>query len=217
MDMTGFRRLAVAVLLLAVAVLLLVAVAAPAAARTKGQLPAPLAADCGPGVTGIGFTSYACSDGDGGTKYAHPSELLVLRTNGSYVGYRDSISEPDRRARSATGGGCCRAQRCDRPGNRISTEALVSHRQLDRCSRSPGLVAINTLIVTAADTVFFRANYYGASQHGCATIRAEVTAGGRVKVFWRSATGLDLRVTRRSGATGFSSTDSVRLVDQVAP
>ncbi len=69
----------------------------------KGRFPAALVADCGSGVIGIGFTAYGCGSGGGRTKYAHPAELLVLRADGSYTGYRDSISEPNLMARSTTG------------------------------------------------------------------------------------------------------------------
>ena len=182
--MGGCRNLALVVLLLA-------AGAGPADAGTKGRLPAPLAADCGPGVTGIGFTAYACSDGDGGTKYAHPSELLVLRTNGSYTGYRDSISEPNRMARSTIGEVVAAHNHSIVQVTASALKILVSQRQLDQLfPGSPGLVAVNALTVTASGAVVFRANYYAPHKHGCGNIRAELTAGGRVKVLWRSATGL---------------------------
>ena len=135
---------------LALAVLFLVSAAAPADAGAKGRLPAPLAADCGSGVTGIGFTAYACGDGDGGTKYAHPSELLVLRTNGSYTGYRDSISEPDLRERSTTGEVVAAHNDAIVQVTASALKTLVSQRQRDQLfPGSPGLAAINALTVTA--------------------------------------------------------------------
>lgn len=177
--------------LLAMAVLLLAAAAGPADAGAKARLPAPLAADCGSGVTGIGFTAYACGSGAGGTKYAHLAELVVLRTNGSYTGYRDSISEPDLRARSTTGEVVAAHNDAIVQVTASALKTLVSQRRLDQLfPGSPGLAAINALTVTASGAVLFRANYYAPHKHGCGNIRAELTAGGRVKVLWRSATGL---------------------------
>ncbi len=182
--MAGFRNLALAVLLL-------VAAAAPADAGTKGRLPAPLAADCGSGVTGIGFTAYGCGSGGGGTKYAHPAELLVLRANGSYTGYHDSISEPNLMARSTTGEVVAAHNDSLVQVTALALTTLVSQRQLDQLfPGSPGLAAINGLAVTASGAVLFRANYYAPHKHGCGNIRAGLTVGGRVKGLWRSATGL---------------------------
>jgi hypothetical protein len=182
--MAGSRTLALCVLLLA-------AVAGPADAGTAGRLPAPLAADCGSGVTGAGFTAFGCLSGAGGTKYAHPAELLVLRANGTYTGYHDSISEPNRMARSTTGEVVAAHNDSIVRVTASALTTLVSQRQLDQLfPGSPGQAAINALTVTGSDAVFFRANYYAPHAHGCGNIRAELTAGGRLKVLWRSGTGL---------------------------
>lgn len=182
--MAGIRTVALAVLLVA-------AVAAPADAGANGGLPAPLAADCGSGVTGTGFTAYACSDGDGGTKYSHPSELLVQRTNGSYTGYRDSISEPNLMARSTTGEVVAAHNDSIVQVTASALKTLVSQRRLDQLfPGSLGLVAINAITVTAPGAVLLRVNYYAPHKRGCGNIRAELTTGGLVKVLWRSTTGL---------------------------
>jgi hypothetical protein len=182
--MAGLRNLALAGLLL-------LAVAASANAGTQARLPAPLAADCGSGVTGAGFTAYPCGDGDGGTKYAHPSELLVLRTNGRYAGFHDSISEPNLMARSTTGEVVAAHNDAIVRVTASALKTLVSQRQLDELfPGSPGLAAINAITVTAPGAVLFRVNYYASHKHGCGNILAELTASGRVKVLWRSATGL---------------------------
>jgi len=176
---------------LALAVLLCLAVAAPANAGSRGRLPAPLAADCGSGVTGAGFIAYACSDGDGGTKYSHPSELLVLSTNGRYKGYHDTVSEPNLIARSTTGEVVAAHNDAIVRVSASAVRTLVGQRQLDQLfPGSPGLAAINAITVTASGAVLFRANYYAGHKHDCGNIRAELTASGRVKVLWRSATGL---------------------------
>lgn len=183
--MAGSRILAVAVMLLAAAA------AGSADAGTNRRLPAPLAADCGSGVTGIGFTAYGCDSGAGGTKYAHPAELLVLRTNGSYTGYHDSISEPNLMARSTTGDVVAAHNDSIVQVTASALTTLINQRRLDQLfPASPGLAAINALTVTASGAVLFRANYYAPHKHGCGNIRAELTAGGRVKVLWRSGTGL---------------------------
>lgn len=177
--------------ILVLAVLLVVSAAGPADAGAGAQLPAPLAADCGSGVTGVGFTAYGCESGAGGTKYAHPAELLVLCTNGSYTGYRDSISEPNRMARSTTGEVVAAHNDAIVRVTASALKTLVSQHGLDQLfPASPGLVAINALSVTASGAVLFSGNYYAPHKHGCANIRAELTARGRVKVLWRSPTGL---------------------------
>ena len=176
---------------LALSVLLLAAVSGAADAGTPGRLPVPLAADCGSGVTGVGFTAFGCLSGAGGTNYAHPAELLVLRANGTYTGYHDSISEPNRMARSTTGEVVAAHNDSIVRVTASALTTLVSHGQLDQLfPGSRGLAAINALTVTGSDAVFFRANYYAPHAHGCGNIRAELTTGGRLMVFWRSGTGL---------------------------
>ena len=176
---------------LALAVLLLVAALAPADAGATGRLPEPLAADCGSGVTGIGFTAYGCGSGAGGTKYAHPAELLVVRANGKYTGYHNSVSEPNLMARSNTGEVVAAHNDSIVEVTESALRTLVGQRHLDLLfPGSPGLAGIDALTVSASGVVLFRANYYAPYKHGCADIRAELTPGGRVTVLRRSATGL---------------------------
>lgn len=74
-------------------------------ASTEARLPAPARVDCGDsGVVGAGFSVYACASGAGGTKYAHPAELLVVRANGSYTGYPNTFSQTDLVKKTATRG-----------------------------------------------------------------------------------------------------------------
>lgn len=183
-EMTGRRIVALVGVLVAVVV-------GSADASTRGRLPAPLAADCGSGVAGIGFTAYACTDGGGGTKYAHPSELLVLRADGSYRGYRNSISEPNLMARSTNGGVVAAHNESIVQVTASALRTLISQGRLDQLlPRSPGLVAINAVSVRSSGAVLFCANYYAPHRHGCVNIRAELTADGQLRVLSRSATGL---------------------------
>lgn len=185
-GMTGSRRLAVVLLLV------FVAVVAPAAAGTKGQLPAPAAVDCGAsGVAGIGFTAYSCASGAGGTKYAHQQELLVVRNNGTYKGYGTAFSQQDRIARSNNGEVIAAHNGSIVRVTASALKVLINERRLDRLfPGSPGLVAINALTATPSGEVVFRANYWARHKHGCGNVRAELTTAGQVKLFWRTGTGL---------------------------
>ena len=176
---------------IALTFLLAAIIATSADAGTSARLPAPLAVDCGPGVSGVGFIAYACGDGDGGTKNSHPSELLVLRANGSYKGYRDLISEPDLRARSTTGEVVAAYNDALVRVTSSALKTLASSRELDRLfSGSSHLAAINKVSVAASGAVLFRANYYAGDRHGCGNVLGELTSAGRLKVLARSATGL---------------------------
>jgi len=66
------------------------------------------------------------------TKYAHPAELLVLRANGTYTGYHDSISEPNRMARSTTGEVVAAHNDSIVRVTASALTTLVSQRQLDQ-------------------------------------------------------------------------------------
>jgi hypothetical protein len=53
--------------------------------------PVPVVAsvDCGSGIPGPGFHVFGCMSGGGNTAYGHGNELLVVRSDGSSVGYPD--------------------------------------------------------------------------------------------------------------------------------
>jgi hypothetical protein len=179
-----FRNLALAVLLPVLAV-------APAGAGAAGRLPGPLAADCGSGTSGIGFTAYSCIGGGAGTRYAHSAELLVVRSSGAYTGFQDSISEPNLMVRSTAGEVVAAHNDSIVRVTDTGLKPLVSKRQLVRLlPGSPGVAAIDRLAVTASGAVFFRANDYAPHDRGCANIRAEQVSGGYVRVLQRSAVGL---------------------------
>jgi len=115
----------------------------------------------------------------------------VIRTNGTYEGYPTDFGQQDRIVRSARGEVVAAHAGSIVRVTALALKILISDRRLDRLfPGSPGLVAINTLTVTASGAVLFRANYYAPHRHGCGNIRAELTASGQLKVLWRSATGL---------------------------
>jgi hypothetical protein len=179
--MTVVRSVVLAVLLLAVSV-------GPAIAGTATPLPGSLAADCGSGTRGIGFTAYGCVSGGAGTTYAHPAELLVHKTSGALVAYRDTISEPNLMARSPAGEVVAAHNDSIVQLTASALGTLVSQRALDRLDPgSPGLASIEALAVNRAGAVTFRANYYAPHRNGCANVRAERTPDGQVKVLERSA------------------------------
>ena len=168
-----------------------VSAAASTAARTAGKLPPPARVDCGDsGVAGIGFTVYVCSSGAGGTRYAHWPELLVVRSNGSYRGYRDAFSQDDL-VRKLAGGEVIASH--NNSIVRVTASALrtlVSERQLSRVPDSQHMGSIDALSVDSTGDIFLRANYYARDRHGCENARWELTAAGRLRLLWRSKAGL---------------------------
>jgi hypothetical protein len=54
---------------------------------TSNPVPAVASINCGSGVAGPGFQVFSCSSGGGATADVHPQELLVVRSDGSSVGY----------------------------------------------------------------------------------------------------------------------------------
>jgi hypothetical protein len=177
----------------AVGVLLAIAGGTAAAVgSTAVKLPAPARVDCGDsGVVGAGFTVYACVSGAGGTKYAHSAELLVVRANGSYRGYRDAFSQADLVRKSATGEVVAAHNDAIVRVTASALTTLVDERRLDRLfPGSPGLAGIDALTVDSSGDIFLRANYYEGHLDGCGNVRAELTVAGRLKLLWPSAAGL---------------------------
>jgi hypothetical protein len=177
----------------AVGVLLAIAgCTAPADGSTAGKLPAPAKVDCGnSGVMGAGFTVYSCESGAGGTKYAHPAELLVVRPNGSYTGYPDAFSQSNLVSKSDTGEVVAAHNDAIVRVTASALTTLVDERRLDRLfPGSPDLAGIDALTVDSSGDIFLRANYYAAQRHGCGNVRVELTAAGRLKLLWRSPAGL---------------------------
>jgi hypothetical protein len=174
------------------ALTVLVAIAGGTAPAEAGRLPPPARVDCGDsGVAGAGFTVYGCASGAGGTRYAHPAELLVVRTNGSYTGYRDTISQPNLVSKSSTGEVAAAHNDAIVRVTAYALTTLVSERRLERLiPGSPQLSAMNALTVDSSGDIFVRANYYATHRHGCGNVRAELTAAGRLRLLWRSRTGL---------------------------
>jgi hypothetical protein len=56
---------------------------------TSDPVPAVASVDCGSGVPGPGFHVFGCMSGGGDTAYGHGPELLVVRSDGSSIGYPD--------------------------------------------------------------------------------------------------------------------------------
>jgi hypothetical protein len=179
-------------ILTATGLLLLGAGGAAAAGAIAGKLPAPARVACGDsGVAGTGFTVYACASGAGGTKYSHPPELLVVRTDGSYTGYPDTFSQADLTVKSHAGDVIASHNDSIVRVTASALTTLVGERRLDRLfPGSPRLAAINALTVDSSGDIFLRANYYAPNRHGCGNVHSELTAAGRLKLLWRSTTGL---------------------------
>jgi hypothetical protein len=176
---------------LAVVVMLALPCAASSAESAASRLPPPARVDCGnSGVAGAGFTVYVCSSGAGGTKYAHGPELLVVRTNGSYTGYRDTFSQADI-VRRLPSGEVIASHNNDIV--RVTASALtilVGERRLSRVPDSQRMGYINALTVDSSGDIFLRANYWAVDRHGCENARWELSAAGNLKLLWRSKTGL---------------------------
>jgi hypothetical protein len=142
-------------------------------------------------VTGAGFTVYSCASGAGGTKHAHPAELLVVRTDGGYAGYRDAFSQSNLVYKSATGEVVAAHNDAIVRVTASALTTLVDEGRLDRLfPGSPGLAGIDALTVDPAGDIYLRGNYYAARRHGCGNVRAELTAENHLKLLWRSAVGL---------------------------
>lgn len=183
--MRGFRILAVTV------PLALAGGTTFAAASAAGGLPPPARIDCGDsGVAGAGFTVYGCASGAGGTKYAHGAELLVVRTNGSYEGYRNAFSQADKIRKLADGEVIASHNDAVVQVSADALKTLVSERQLERVPGSPRIGYITALTADSAGDIFLRANYWARNRHGCENVRWELTAAGRLTRLWRSKTGL---------------------------
>lgn len=175
------------------AVIVLLALAggtALADASRPEELPPPARVDCGDsGVGGAGFTVYACASGAGGTKYAHWPELLVVRANGSYKGYRDAFSQADLMRKLPSGEVITSHNNAVFEVTAYALKTLVGERQLDLFGR-PRLGYIDALTVDSAGDIFLRASYYARNRHGCESALWELTAAGHLKLRWRSKTGL---------------------------
>jgi hypothetical protein len=163
---------------------------AVADANKAGKLPPPARVGCGDsGVAGAGFTVYACESGAGGTKYAHWPELLVVRTNGSYRGYRDAFSQAEILRKLANGEVVATHNNAVVQVTASGLGTLVGERQLD-LPGSPRLGYIDSLTVDSAGDIFLRANYYARNRHGCENARWERKTAGHLTLRWRSKTGL---------------------------
>jgi hypothetical protein len=57
--------------------------------NTSDPVPPVASISCGDSVLGTGFQVFSCMSGGGDTAYGHGPELLVVRGNGSSVGYPD--------------------------------------------------------------------------------------------------------------------------------
>lgn len=185
--MRGFRVLALT------AVLALVGGGAALAdgGSTAGKLPPPARVGCGDsGVVGAGFTVFVCGSGAGGTEYAHWAELLVVRSNGSYKGYRDAFSQADQVKTMANGEVIASHNDAVVRVTASTLTTLVSERRLGLVPGSLRLGFVNALTVDSSGDIFLRANYYARNRHGCENARWELPAAGRLKLLWRSTTGL---------------------------
>lgn len=183
MWIAGFRVLGTIVLALACGV-------ATAAGSTARRLPPPARVDCGDaGVSGVGFTVFVCGSGAGGTKYAHWPELLVVRSDGSYTGYRDAFGQDDL-VRKLAGGRLIASHNNEVVEvTAFALKPLIRTRQL-RVAGGSRLGSIDRLTVDSSGDIFLLANYYARNRHGCDYVRWELTAAGRLKLLWRSKAGL---------------------------
>lgn len=157
----------------------------------KGRLPAPAAVSCeGWGAEGPGFTAFSCLSGAGGTRYSHPAELLVVRSDGSFSGYQTDVGEQDVLARSATGKVVVAHNFSIVQVTASAIITLVTERELDRLfPRTVGVAAINGLAVDRSGDIFVSVNYYASDRHGCGNVIAERKATGQLKSLWRSGSG----------------------------
>ena len=165
--------------------------AASADASTARKLPPPARVGCGDsGVAGVGFTVFVCASGAGGTQYAHWPELLVVRADGSYKGYRDAFSQDDL-VRKLAGGRLIASHNNEVVEvTAFALKPLIRTRQLTIVAGGPRLGSIDRLTVDSSGDIFLLANYYARHRHGCEYGRWELTAAGRLKLLWRSKTGL---------------------------
>lgn len=144
--------------------------------------PVPTAAsvNCGSGVPGRGFRAFACGSGGG-----HPRELLVVRSDGSSVAYRDR-----RGGEFAVGDGEVVATH-DGGLVRVTSHGLVpllTARELARALRAPSraLVDVYAPAVDGRGDVYFVASTM--SRGGCRNSILERTTGGAIRRIWASST-----------------------------
>jgi hypothetical protein len=158
---------------------------------STSKLPPPARVACGEaGVSGSGFSVYICSSGAGGTKYAHGPELLVVRKDGRYKGYRDAFSQADIVRKLASGEIIASHNNEIVEVTASALRTLVDERRLSRVRDSTRMGYITALSVDSSGDIFVRANYWADNRHGCENARWELSAGNRLKLLWRSKTGL---------------------------
>lgn len=171
--------------------LLALACTAAYAEAAPGKLPPSARSDCGDyGVPGAGFAVFVCGSGAGGTKYAHWPELLVVRTDGSYKGYRDLFSQDDRVRKLPSGEVIASHNNAIVRVTASALTTIVSQHRLSRVRGSQRMGYIDALAVDSTGNIFVRANYWARDRHGCENARWELTAAGRLKLLWRSKAGL---------------------------
>lgn len=172
-------------------VLALPCLAASAQGRPPRRLPPAAQVDCGDtGVRGSGFTVYVCGSGAGGTRYAHGPELLVVRSDGRYTGYRDAFSQADLVRRLPSGEVIAAHNNAIVQVTASALRTLVSARRLSQVPDVAHMAAIDAVTVNRSGDVLFRANYYARGRHGCENVRWELSAPRRLKLIARSRPGL---------------------------
>jgi hypothetical protein len=158
-----------------------------------GPLPPPATADCdSQEAIGRGFVAFSCESGGGATKYGHPQELLVVRTNGHFSSYPTNRHQ-DVLAVSATGEVVSAHNSSIVNVTALGITTIVSKEALDQLVVGKLLGDVLELAVQPDGEVLVALDYYAGVHRGCGDVLGEVTTGGKLRTLWRSGTGLVCR------------------------
>ncbi|HZQ81659.1 MAG TPA: hypothetical protein VFB25_06760 [Gaiellaceae bacterium] len=167
-----------------IAAVVLVVVGASAAAAVLASRPAKsvpaIAADCGNSVSGHGFRVFSCMSGGAAIGHPHPKELLVIRADGSSVGY-----PVYRTASIAAGDGEVVATHNDSLV-RVTTSRLVPLLTNNRLAgllhvRPNALWDVVRLAVDTRGDITFSPSFLAGHRSGCRTPLLELTPAGAVR------------------------------------
>jgi hypothetical protein len=146
-------------------------------------VPAVASIGCGAGVPGSGFLVFGCGSGGGGTAYAHGPELLVVRSNGSHVGYPSygglDFATGDSEVVATYEGNLVRVT-SSRLVPLLSSRELQSDLQL----RPHSIADLGTPAVGAGGDIYFVASIIAG---GCQNRILERTTRGAVRQLWSSS------------------------------
>ena len=146
---------------------------------TSDPVPPVASINCVGGVPGPGFHVFACSSGGGDSAFGHGPELLVVRSNGSSVGYPDYEGGD-----FAVGDGEVVAT-YDENLVRVTASRLVpllTSKELRSALHIRSLADIGTPAVGADGDIYFVASVYP----GCQSRILERTTGRTIRQIWGS-------------------------------